>query len=445
MKKLLILIAFIAVNHSLCWANNPQQLPTVYVVATGGTIAGSGTTGTTTAYKPGVLTVDDILQSVPELSEIANVKTLQFSNISSQDMTTELMNKLAIKVEELLEDEKVSGVVITHGTDTKEETAFFLSLTLSSSKPVVLVGSMRPSTALSADGPQNLFNAVLVAGSEESKGRGVMVAMNNKVYAARGVTKFHTTNVESFTSHNFGAIAHISDRNIDFINRQKSSLTKFKLTKSNDFPKVAILYGHSDTGADLVDFVVNSGYKGIVYAGVGHGNAAQETLNALAEASKKGVAVVRSSKVGSGSVTGNGEIDDSKFGFTSSGYLSPVQARILLMLALKQNNNDSSKAIGQFKNIRDYTDCQLDNRGLVGAYGKSDLTDAEIVVFNNAMSDYKSTKHYTPKSVTTQVVAGTNYKFICDIEGENRQAEVVIFKPLPHTGDKPSVTSIREL
>lgn len=349
MRRIIVILILIATTQLFAVANT--KLPTVYVIATGGTIAGSGNTGTTTAYKPGVLSVEDLLKSVPELAEIADVKAVQFANIASQDMTTKIMNELVKLVNNLLAKQNVSGVVITHGTDTMEETAYFLSLTTNNPKPVVLVGSMRPSTAISADGPQNLFNAVLVAASQNSSDKGVMVAMNNKVFDAQGVTKFHTTDTEAFTSHNYGVKAYISNRDVEYINLQKH---KSIFTVSDNYPNVAILYAHTDTDSDIVDFLVAEGYKGIVLAGVGHGNTSQKTLNALIKASENGVLVVRSSKVGSGKVTSKGEVDDNKYGFTSSGYLSPVQARILLMLSLQSNDGNKTKAIEMFNKNKNY-------------------------------------------------------------------------------------------
>ena len=352
MRKIIVILILLT-SYQATIAQN--TLPTVVVVATGGTIAGSGKNGTTTAYKPGVISVEDMLKTVPEIAQIANIKTVQFSNIASQDMTTQLMCQLTKLVDSLLAIQNVSGVVITHGTDTMEETAYFLSLTTNSKKPVVLVGSMRPSTAISADGPQNLFNAVLVAASRNSSDKGVMVVMNNKVFEAQGVTKHHTTDVESFTSHNFGVAAYIANRDVDYINTQKQrSIIHPFCAKLDSTSKTAILYAHTDTDADIVDFLVSNGYKGIVVAGVGHGNTSQKTLDALINASKNGVVIVRSSKVGSGKVSSKGEVDDQKYGFTSSGYLNPAQARILLMLSLQSSEGNNTKAIKTFNQIKNY-------------------------------------------------------------------------------------------
>lgn len=170
-----------------------DELPVVYVLGTGGTIAGAGSTRIAGNYDPSKVTIQDIIKLLPELTQIADVRTEQVCMVSSQDMTEKLWLALAKRVNELLAQPQVRGVVITHGTDTMEETAYFLSLTVKSDKAVVLVGSMRPPTSLSPDGPLNLFQAVLLATKPEAQKLGVLVAMNGKIFDAREVTKTHTT------------------------------------------------------------------------------------------------------------------------------------------------------------------------------------------------------------------------------------------------------------
>jgi len=174
--------------------------PNITILATGGTIAGAAATGTQAGYTSGAVTIDAMLAAVPGITDLANVKGEQISNVGSQDMSFEIMLKLAKRINELLATSAVDGIVITHGTDTMEETAYFLNLVVKSDKPVVLVGSMRPSTAVSADGPLNLYNGVGVAADPQAKGRGVLLVMNDWIHGAHSLTKTSTTAVQTFMS-----------------------------------------------------------------------------------------------------------------------------------------------------------------------------------------------------------------------------------------------------
>src|SRR5512137_158711 len=177
-----------------------KKLPNIAILATGGTIAGAAATGTQAAYTSGAVTIDAMLAAVPGIRDLANIKGEQISNVGSQDMSMEIMLTVAKRCNQLLAKNDVDGIVITHGTDTMEETAFFLNLVIKSEKPVVMVGSMRPSTAVSADGPLNLYDAVAVAGDPNSKGRGVLVVMNDWIHGAHSLTKTSTTAVQTFLS-----------------------------------------------------------------------------------------------------------------------------------------------------------------------------------------------------------------------------------------------------
>ena len=188
----------------------PNSLPTVMLLATGGTIAGTGATSTTTVgYQAAKLPVEALISAVPELKKIANVKGEQVLQIASENMTNEGLLKIAKRVNEVLAQPEISGVVITHGTDTIEETAYFLNLVTKSRKPVVVVGAMRPATALSADGPINLYNAVAIASNPASVGKGVMVSLNDQISAAREVSKVNTTSMDTFQSLDMGYIGYV--------------------------------------------------------------------------------------------------------------------------------------------------------------------------------------------------------------------------------------------
>ena len=317
-------------------AAQPAQ-PVVYILATGGTIAGTGASSTAANYKPGALGVEHLLAAVPELSDIATVKGEHVVNISSQDMTAQLWLKLSRRINELLWQEDVAGVVITHGTDTMEETAYFLNLTVKSNKPVVLTGSMRPATAMSADGPRNLYHAVACAAAPESKGQGVLLVMDDRIISADDVTKTHTLDVGTFQSPNYGAIGYMYGGKPFYTRSSQKRHTihsEFDIFCLDDLPRVEIIMGYAGADNLFIDAAIQAGVKGIVYAGVGNGNAPAPALEALALASTQDIAVVRSARLPSGPSTQGNEVDDDALGFAASWFLNPQKSRILLMLAL---------------------------------------------------------------------------------------------------------------
>ena len=330
-------VIFMLLGATLAFAK-----PTIYILATGGTIAGSGSGALDTSYTSGTVTVDKLIAAVPEINKIATIKGEQISNIGSQEMNNEVWFKLANRVNELLTSGKADGVVITHGTDTMEETAYFLNLVVKSDKPIVMVGAMRNSGSLSADGPLNIFNAVNVAMNKEAAGKGVMVVMNDEIHAAREVTKTNTTAVDTFKSPNSGKIGTVFYGNVKFYMnpvRKHTVNSAFDITKIKELPRVDIIYSHSNDNPDFVNLAVKNGAKGIVNAGMGNGNPFPSALEALGEAVKGGVVVVRDSRVGSGETTLNGEVDDGKYGFLASDNLNAQKARVLLMLALTQTTD----------------------------------------------------------------------------------------------------------
>ncbi|MCR4941627.1 MAG: type II asparaginase [Campylobacter sp.] len=316
--------------------------PNIYILATGGTIAGSSDGALDTSYTSGTVTVDKLIAAVPEINKIANIKGEQISQIGSQEMNNEVWLKLAKRVNELLKSGKADGVVVTHGTDTMEETAYFLNLTVKSDKPIVLVGAMRNGTSLSADGPLNIYNAVNVAMSKDAVGKGVMVVMNDEIHAAREVTKTNTTGVDTFKSPNAGKIGTVFYGKVKFYMsplRKHTVNSAFDIEKINALPRVDIVYNHSNDNPDFVNIAVKNGAKGIINAGMGNGNPYPSVLEALGEAVKSGVIVARDSRVGTGETTMDGEVDDKKYGFITTDNLNVQKARVLLMLALATTND----------------------------------------------------------------------------------------------------------
>jgi L-asparaginase len=319
-----------------------QQKPDIVILATGGTIAGAAATGTQSGYTSGAVTIDAMLAAVPGIDELAKVQGEQISNVGSQDMSFDILLQLARRINELAPKPEVDGFVITHGTDTMEESAFFLNLTVKTDKPVVLVGSMRPSTAVSADGPLNLYNAIAVASDPQAKGRGVLVVMNDEIHAAHSLTKMSTTAVETFQSPRRGLVGTTNYGQQDYFNSPTWKHTKqseFDVSKVTKLPRVDVVFADVDMSADLIDASVEKGAKGIVIAGVGNGNMNKASVDAAARAAKKGIVVVRSSRVPTGLVGRNVELNDDELGFVASNELNPQKSRILLSLALLEERS----------------------------------------------------------------------------------------------------------
>jgi L-asparaginase len=330
----LFLVLALAAARPYSLAQNKKN---IVILATGGTIAGAGGTATQSSYTSGAVGIDTMVNAVPGIEKLANIKGEQISNVGSQDMSFEIMLKLAKRLNELLPSAGVDGAVITHGTDTMEETAYFLNLTVKSDKPVVMVGSMRPSTAVSADGPLNLYNGVAVAADPMARGRGVLVVMNDQIHAAHSLTKTSTTAIQTFMSPLRGLVGVSAYGKNDWYNNppwKHTAQSEFDISSVTKLPRVDIVFASADMSPDLIDASVNAGAKGIIIAGVGNGNMNKASIDAAARAAKKGVVVVRSSRVATGLVDRNVEVNDDELGFIASDELNPQKSRILLSLAL---------------------------------------------------------------------------------------------------------------
>ncbi len=316
------------------------EKPHIHLLATGGTIAGSGQSATGSRYTPSQLGIETVLESVPQLQDVAHVTGEQLMKVSSQDMTDSLWLVLSHRVNELLARADVQGVVITHGTDTMEETAYFLHLTVQSPKPVVLTGAMRASTALSADGPLNLYNAVVTAAAPESTGRGVLVVMNSLILGADDVTKTNTIQVQAFQSPNAGPLGYVFNNRATYYHPAPAEPhTFFDVNRLQQLPRVGIVYGYAGMEADMLAPLLANKYQGIVYAGVGNGNIHQRAFPLLIQARERGIQVVRSARIPTGPTTLEAEVDDTRYGFIASGELNPQKARVLLMLALTRTSD----------------------------------------------------------------------------------------------------------
>jgi len=339
-----------AVAQTKSKAPAPPKKPHVVILATGGTIAGSAESQTSAGYTSGAVTVDALINAVPQVKDMADITGEQIASIGSQDMNDAVWLKLAKRVNEVLAQPDVTGVVITHGTDTLEETSYFLDLTVKSAKPVVLTGSMRPSTAMSADGPLNIYNAVGIAIDPKAKGRGVLVTVDDDIHAAHDVIKTHSTDVGTFSSMESGLVGvSLFGQNTwlripEQVNTVKSELGL--AANTTVLPRVDIIYAHANMSPDIITSAAAAGAKGIVIAGVGDGNMTAPALEACKAAIAKGVVVVRSSRVNGGIMRRNIEVNDDEVGTVASMQLNPAKARVLLQLALVKTSDP--------KKIQDY-------------------------------------------------------------------------------------------
>ena len=325
-----------------CGVSLATDLPGVRILATGGTIAGSAASATqTTGYEAGKIGIQTLIDAVPQMKDIAKVNGEQIVKISSNNMDTPTLLKLANRVNELLARDDVQGIVITHGTDTLEETAYFLNLTVHSDKPVVLVGAMRPATAMSADGPMNLLNAVRVAVSKEAVGKGVMITMNDEINGARDVTKTNTINVATFKAPELGVLGYVAGGKVKFYKestRRHTTQSEFDVKGLKELPRVDIVYSHVNADGVMVNAAVKAGAKGIIHDGTGNGSIHQDTEKALVKAQKKGVVIVRSARVGNGpTVPSIRRYTDEHF--LDGDTLSAQKARLLLQLALTKTSD----------------------------------------------------------------------------------------------------------
>lgn len=323
-------------------ASAQAPLPRIVVLATGGTIAGAAASDVQAGYTSGQVGVEQLLAAVPQAKKLATLRGEQISNIGSQDMNDEVWLKLAKRINELLAMPDVDGVVITHGTDTIEETAYFLNLVVKSRKPVVLTAAMRPSTALSADGPLNFFNAVAVAANKEAMGRGVLVVVNDWIHGASSLTKTSTTAVQTFLSPVRGLIGTVAYGEAEFYRGavgRNTADSEFSLDGITSLPRVDIIMAHENMDGALIEAAAKAGAKGIVIAGVGNGNMTKSAVDALAAQAKKGIVCVRSSRVATGNVGRNVELDDDALGFVASLDMNPQKARVLLRLALTKSTD----------------------------------------------------------------------------------------------------------
>ncbi|MBQ6595445.1 MAG: asparaginase [Clostridia bacterium] len=311
-----------------------DRKPTVAVLATGGTIAGLGSEGRSTNYLPGQLDIRELLSGVGRIGEIADIRAIQVCNVNSDDITQAHWLELAGIINRMAEDPGVNGFVITHGTDTLEETAYFLNLTVHTDKPVVLTGSMRPSTAISPDGPMNLFQSIALSTSALARNKGVMVVFSDAIYAARDVRKVSTFMTDAFGAGDIGCLGYMIDGAPYFYSRtakRHTVHTEFEVEGLERLPRVMVAYFTVDADPGILKYCVDQGAEGIVIAGAGAGCYSKRWNEAAEALQGRGIPIVRCSRIGHGMIT----YDAFYRGDLVMGNdLPPQKASVLLRLAL---------------------------------------------------------------------------------------------------------------
>ncbi len=318
----------------------PTPKKNLVILATGGTIASTSHSITGDVYGTADITIDTLLNLIPDVDSYANIKTEQLAQIDSSEVTCELWLTLAQRCHELLKGDSVDGIIITHGTDTIEETAFFLNLVVPTKKPIVLTGAMRPAQSLSADGVRNLLNAIVLASHPLSRAKGVLITLNDQIDSARHVTKTNVSSSDSFRSIELGLLGYISDMSAYFYNQPAHLHTyksAFSIEDITTLPKVDIVYGYADNDPIVVDALVKNRAKGIISAGLGRGHQPPAMMEALIRARKAGVHIVKASRTNAGIILPNNK--NTAHGFIAANNLNAQKARILLAVALTQTDD----------------------------------------------------------------------------------------------------------
>ncbi len=322
-----------------------RNLPTVAIVATGGTIAGEGATSShSVAYKAATVPVEQLIAGVPALARVARLRSEQVLQMPSESLTHADLVRLGKRIRQLVSEDGIDGVVVTHGTDTLEETAYFLNLVVRTHKPIVLVGSMRPSTAMSADGAHNLFDAVIVAGDTASVGRGVLVTMNQEIHAGRDATKRVNVTTSAFGSQ-WGALGLVIEGQTFWFRRSVKRHTadsEFDIDAMDSLADVQIVYGVGNMSPAVLDAAVDAGAQAIVYAGTGNCSVPAYLVDSLRAVRARGIHIIRSSRVPNGLVMRNGAQPDDAYDWVVAHDLNPQKAKILAAVALTRKQDSRS-------------------------------------------------------------------------------------------------------
>ncbi len=318
----------------------------VSVFATGGTIAGIAGSAIARDYRAGQIRIEDYLEQAGVLGLEAELSGRQIANIDSADMGPAVWNDLHPAIIGALADDNCDGVIVTHGTDTLEETAFLLDLTLPETKPVVVVGAMRPADAVGYDGLRNFANAVRLASDPEAAGRGVLVVMGDRVFAARDVRKVRTREVDAFRGFPRESVGLVTPASLDWFGSPWRSDMEARLEWHDQLPDVPILYVYAGMRPDALACMVGDATRGIVVAGVGEGNMPEPVRQELVRLAQEGLVVVRASRTDESLV--DREPEDDENGFVAARALGPAKARILLMLLVANGITDPAAIQASF-------------------------------------------------------------------------------------------------
>ncbi|WP_207848818.1 MULTISPECIES: asparaginase [unclassified Pseudomonas] len=319
------------------------KLANVVVLATGGTIAGAGASAANSAtYQAAKVGIEQLIAGIPELNKLANVRGEQVMQIASESITNDNLLQMGRRVSELADSKDVDGIVITHGTDTLEETAYFLNLVEKTDKPIIVVGSMRPGTAMSADGMLNLYNAVAVASSKDARGKGVLVTMNDEIQSGRDVSKMINIKTEAFKSP-WGPLGMVVEGKSYWFRlpaKRHTMDSEFDIKNIKSLPDVEIAYSYGNVDDTAYKALAQAGAKAIIHAGTGNGSVSSRVVPSLQALRKDGVQIIRSSHVNAGGfVLRNAEQPDDKYDWVVAHDLNPQKARILAMVALTKTND----------------------------------------------------------------------------------------------------------
>jgi len=316
--------------------------PNVVILATGGTIAGAGASAVNSAtYAAAKVPVDKLIAGLPEIANVANVKGEQVFQIASESFTNDTLMTLGRRVSALVKQADVDGIVVTHGTDTLEETAYFLNLVIHTDKPIIVVGSMRPGTALSADGALNLLNAVTVAASPDAVGKGVLVTMNDEIQSGRDVSKTVNIKTEAFKSQ-WGPLGMVVEgKNYWFRAPVKRHTwqSEFDIDTITALAPVDIVYSYGNVPSTAFDALAKTNIKALIHGGPGNGSVADRIVPVLKDMRSHGVQIIRSSRVPDGFVLRNAEQPDDQYDWVVAHDLKPQKARILAAVALTKTSD----------------------------------------------------------------------------------------------------------
>lgn len=314
----------------------------VYLLALGGTIACASENVTDEFYSGPSVNIKDLISRLHSVNHI-NICYEQFLQQISHEMTDNELINLANRIDELVRDERVKGIVVTQGTNCIEETAYFINLTIKTKKPIVFTGSFYPSNAFGFDGTRNLYNAIYLAGNDQLEKLGVVLSFNDCIASARDAAKLNPSIIQGFSGNDFGLMGHIEGGvvHIKSIPKHRHTyISEFSINNIEKLPKVCIIYGHLGIDKMFVEAAISNNVAGIISAGMGKGYQPKELTEGLIKASQKGIFVVRSSRTGLGVINREPKIDDVN-GFIAAGMISPQKARILLSVALSKTRDKS--------------------------------------------------------------------------------------------------------